>query len=129
MKVRLRKDNGMEKAKAGDVINATPAHAAFLIRYGWADPVSDMERVETPEKPEKIISDILPGVEGGPAPYRVIPDRREAIRWAVENHKDGDLILLCGKGHEDYQIIGHEKIHTDEREIVAELLKEREERK
>ena len=81
------------------------------------------------EKPEAIISDILPGVEGGPAPYRVIPDRREAIRWAVENHKDGDLILLCGKGHEDYQIIGHEKIHMDEREIVAELLKEREERK
>ena len=57
MKVRLRKDNGMEKAKAGDVINATPAHAAFLIRYGWADPVSDMERVETPEKPEKILKE------------------------------------------------------------------------
>jgi len=81
------------------------------------------------EQPEKIIEDILPGVEGGPAPYRVIPDRREAIRWAVENHKDGDLILLCGKGHEDYQIVGHEKIHMDEREIVAEILKEREERK
>ena len=81
------------------------------------------------EQPEKIIEDILPGVEGGPAPYRVIPDRREAIRWAVENHEDGDLILLCGKGHEDYQIVGHEKIHMDEREIVAEILKEREERK
>ena len=47
----------MEKAKAGDVINATPAHAALLIRYGWADPVSDMERVETPEKPEKIMKE------------------------------------------------------------------------
>ena len=47
----------------------------------------------------------------------------------MENHEDGDLILLCGKGHEDYQIVGHEKIHMDEREIVAEILKEREERK
>ena len=81
------------------------------------------------EEPEAIIRDILPGVEGRPTPYTVIPDRREAIRWAVENHRDGDLILLCGKGHEDYQIIGHEKIHMDEREIVAELLREREERK
>ena len=81
------------------------------------------------EDPEAIIADILPGVEGCPTPYAVIPDRREAIRWAIENHRDGDLILLCGKGHEDYQIIGHEKIHMDEREIVADILREREERK
>ena len=81
------------------------------------------------EDPGAIIADILPGVEGGPAPYRVIPDRTEAIRWAVENHCAGDLILLCGKGHEDYQIIGHDRIHMDEREIVADILREREERK
>ena len=80
------------------------------------------------EDPMAIIADILPGIEGQPTPYTVIPDRREAIRWAIENHEDGDLILLCGKGHEDYQIIGHEKIHMDEREIVAEILKERKER-
>ena len=54
MKVRLRKDNGMEKAKAGDVINAAPAHAAFLIRYGWADPVTVREQIETPETPKTI---------------------------------------------------------------------------
>ena len=59
----------------------------------------------------------------------MICDRPEAIRWAIENHQTGDLILLCGKGHEDYQIIGHEKIHMDEREIVAEILRERKERK
>ena len=51
MKVRMRKNNGMEKAKAGDVIEATPAHAAFLIRYGWADPVTIREQIVTPEKP------------------------------------------------------------------------------
>ena len=50
MKVRLLKDNGMEKAKAGDVITASPAHAAFLIRYGWAEPAPVREQMETPEK-------------------------------------------------------------------------------
>ena len=50
MKVRLLRDNGMEKAKAGDVINVSPAHGAFLIRFGWAEPVTIREQVETPEK-------------------------------------------------------------------------------
>ena len=81
------------------------------------------------EEPMAIIEEILPGLRQGTTPYTVICDRREAIRWAVENHQKGDLILLCGKGHEDYQIIGHEKIHMDEREIVAELLQERKDRK
>ena len=81
------------------------------------------------EDPEAIIADILPGLQGSKTPYTVICDRPSAIRWAIENHQEGDLILLCGKGHEDYQIIGHEKIHMDEREIVAEILREREERK
>ncbi len=77
------------------------------------------------ERPEDIIDEILPGVRKGPAPYTVIPDRVEAIRWAIDHHEPGDVILLCGKGHEDYQIIGHTKIHMDEREIVADWLKER----
>ena len=77
------------------------------------------------ERPEDIIEEILPGVKQGRAPYKVICDRVEAIRWAIENHRVGDVILLCGKGHEDYQIIGHEKIHMDEREIVAEELRRR----
>ncbi len=54
MKVKLRRDNGMEKAKAGDVIEATPAHADFLIRFGWADPVTVREQIETPEEPKII---------------------------------------------------------------------------
>jgi len=80
------------------------------------------------EKPEDIIAEILPGVRETKTPYTVICDRPAAIRWAIENHQDGDLILLCGKGHEDYQIIGREKIHMDEREIVADILRERAER-
>lgn len=54
MKVRLIRDNGMEKAKAGDVIETTPAHAAFLIRFRWADPVTVREQIETPEEPKII---------------------------------------------------------------------------
>ena len=50
MKVRLIRDNGMEKAKAGDVITTSPAHAAFLIRYGWAEPVTVREQIVTPEE-------------------------------------------------------------------------------
>lgn len=77
------------------------------------------------EDPMSIIEEILPGVREGKAPYKVICDRPSAIRWAIDHHEPDDVILLCGKGHEDYQIIGHEKIHMDEREIVAEHLAER----
>ena len=52
MKVRLLRDNGMEKAKAGDVINVSPAHGAFLLRFGWAEPVTVREQIETPEEPK-----------------------------------------------------------------------------
>ena len=75
------------------------------------------------EDPAAIIRDILPGMQGIKTPYTVIENRREAIFWAVQNAKPGDIILLAGKGHETYQIIGHEKLHFDEREIVAEALK------
>ena len=44
----------MEKAKAGDIITVAPAHAAFLIRYGWAEPVTVREQIETPEEPKII---------------------------------------------------------------------------
>ncbi len=58
---------------------------------------------------------------------RCLPsNRRDAIFYAVLHAQPGDTIVLCGKGHEDYQVIGHEKLHFDEREIVAEALKERE---
>ncbi len=77
------------------------------------------------EKPMDIIQEILPGLKKGRASSKVICDRKAAIRWAIDNAGPGDVILLAGKGHEDYQVIGHQKIHMDEREIVAEYLKER----
>ena len=75
------------------------------------------------EEPKAIIDDILPGLDGLDIPYEVIVNRKEAIFYAVQNARPGDTIVLAGKGHEDYQIIGHEKHHFDEREIVAEALK------
>ncbi|MGI5892998.1 MAG: UDP-N-acetylmuramoyl-L-alanyl-D-glutamate--2,6-diaminopimelate ligase [Candidatus Merdivicinus sp.] len=77
------------------------------------------------EDPDAIIAEILPGVENHGTPYAVIPNRKEAIFRAIADAQPGDTIVLCGKGHEDYQIIGHEKFHFDEREIVAEALEAR----
>lgn len=77
------------------------------------------------EAPSAIIADILEGIEFSKTPYKVIEDRTEAIAYAVENAKPDDVIILAGKGHETYQIVGTEKHHMDEREIVAEILEKR----
>jgi UDP-N-acetylmuramoyl-L-alanyl-D-glutamate--2,6-diaminopimelate ligase len=58
-------------------------------------------------------------VENG---YCMEVDRRAAIRMALRSARPGDLILIAGKGHEDYQILGHEKIHFDDREVAREEL-------
>lgn len=79
------------------------------------------------EEPDAIIADILAGMKGKHTPVKVIADRPEAIRWAIDNHRSGDVIVLAGKGHEDYQVVGHEKHHMDEREIVAEHLRKEKE--
>ena len=76
------------------------------------------------EEPEAIIRDILTGLEGSSVKYEVVTDRREAIHYALKIAEKGDIIVLAGKGHEDYQILaGGKHIHFDEREVVAEGLK------
>ena len=77
------------------------------------------------EEPEAIIADILKGLGKTKTPYDVITDRREAICHAIDTHRSGDVIVLAGKGHETYQIVGKTKYHMDEREIVAEHLLKR----
>ena len=81
------------------------------------------------EQPEAIVAEILAGMDESRANMQVIVDRPKAIEWAIEHHQPGDVIVLAGKGHEDYQVIGKTKIHMDEREIVAEILNRRRERK
>ena len=73
------------------------------------------------ERPEDILRDILKGVDKE-KPYRVIPDRREAICYAVKTARAGDAVILAGKGHETYEIRGAERLEFSEREIVRDLL-------
>ncbi len=76
------------------------------------------------EEPGAIIRDIMAGIENNAVPVTVIENRIEAIRWAVSHALPGDTILLAGKGHETYQIVGEDILHLDEREIVAQALQE-----
>ncbi len=77
------------------------------------------------EDPAAIIADILAGLTDSTTPYTVVENRSEAIRFAIANAQPGDTILLAGKGHETYQILGTGTIHLDEREVVAESLAEK----
>ena len=76
------------------------------------------------EEPMDIINDILVGVHKADGAYVTIPDRKEAIAYCMKNAQDGDIIVLAGKGHEDYQEICGVKHHMDERELIADIIKE-----
>jgi len=104
-----------DKGKRPLMGSAAAKHSDFVI------VTSDNPRTEDPQA---IIEDILPGVEGERKPYVVIPNRKEAIFYSILHAQPGDVIVLAGKGHEDYQVIGTEKYHFDEREIVAEAVAE-----
>lgn len=74
------------------------------------------------EDPHTIIEDIVSVMTISSEKYRVIVDRREAINFAIKHAKPGDTIVIAGKGHETYQIIGNEKRHFDDREVVQKLI-------
>lgn len=77
------------------------------------------------EEPEKIINEIWKGIRETNFPHGKllrIPDRREALRKSLELARPGDGILIAGKGHEDYQIIGKEKFHFSDQEVLKEIL-------
>ncbi len=76
------------------------------------------------EEPMDIIADIVTGIAPTGGEYIKIPDRKEAIRYAIENGKPGDIVVLAGKGHEDYQEIRGEKHPMDERVLIKEILQE-----
>ncbi|NJR21988.1 MAG: UDP-N-acetylmuramoyl-L-alanyl-D-glutamate--2,6-diaminopimelate ligase [Richelia sp. CSU_2_1] len=76
------------------------------------------------EDPQRILQDILTGIPASVTPT-VTADRAAAIRTAILNAKPGDGVLIAGKGHEDYQILGTEKVHFDDREQAREALKAR----
>lgn len=76
------------------------------------------------EEPMDIIDDILVGVHKGPGKYETIPDRKEAIRYCMKHAGKGDIVILAGKGHEDYQEIRGVKHHMDERDLIREIIEE-----
>ncbi len=74
------------------------------------------------EDPEKILAEVEAGIRKTGKPYRKIADRRGAIHEAIAEASSNDLVLIAGKGHEDYQIIGSEVFHFDDKEVAREAL-------
>lgn len=90
----------------------------------WVIVTSDNPRTEDPER---IIDEILPGLRETPVPpSRILKvvSREEALRKALQIARPGDFLLVAGKGHEDYQILGKRKIHFSDQEILRKLLGE-----
>jgi UDP-N-acetylmuramoyl-L-alanyl-D-glutamate--2,6-diaminopimelate ligase len=77
------------------------------------------------ERPEAIVDAILPGLDAVSAQYQVELDRAVAIEKAILSAAAGDVVLVAGKGHEDYQIVGAEKRHFDDREQARAALAKR----
>ncbi|HOB12159.1 MAG TPA: UDP-N-acetylmuramoyl-L-alanyl-D-glutamate--2,6-diaminopimelate ligase [Syntrophomonadaceae bacterium] len=78
------------------------------------------------EDPQAIIDDILPGLNRvETSRYAVVPDRREAIRHAINIAKSGDLVVIAGKGHETYQLVMGQVLDFDDRIVAAEMIKEK----
>ena len=77
------------------------------------------------EEPEDIIADIKIGIEKTDGKYVEICDRKEAIAYAIDHGEPGDIVVLAGKGHEDYQEIKGVKYPMDERNLIADILRER----
>jgi UDP-N-acetylmuramoyl-L-alanyl-D-glutamate--2,6-diaminopimelate ligase len=74
------------------------------------------------EDPLKILDEIEVGLKQTNSKYVKNPDRREAIYEAIKSAGAGDLVLIAGKGHETYQIIGGDKFHFDDREVARDAL-------
>ena len=81
------------------------------------------------EDPQAIIEDIKTGIRRTGGSYVEIPSRKEAIAWVIRRGRPGDIIVLAGKGHEDYQLIKGKKYPMDERVLIREILEEDRQRK
>jgi UDP-N-acetylmuramoyl-L-alanyl-D-glutamate--2,6-diaminopimelate ligase len=77
------------------------------------------------EDPLEILREIEIGLKKGTAPYKIVPDRHQAIESAVGTAEEGDVVIIAGKGHEDYQIIGSQVIPFDDRKLARDLIRKR----
>ena len=94
------------------------------IACGMADHVIFTNDNPRTENPDSIIEMMLAGVKDC-SNYEVVKDRRSAIEVAFSKSVPGDVLLIAGKGHEDYQIIGKTKYHYSDREVAMELTGDR----
>ena len=76
------------------------------------------------EDPDAIIADIIPGIDPTGCEYTVEHDRRRGIKKALREWKSGDTVIIAGKGHETYQIIGTVKTHFDDRETAMQIIEQ-----
>ena len=74
------------------------------------------------EEPQDIINDIIVGVKKGAGEYVEIIERKDAIKYCIDYAEEGDVIVIAGKGHEDYQEIKGIKYHMDDRELISDIL-------
>lgn len=102
-----------DRKKRAPMGEAAALHSDFVIL------TSDNPRTEDPQQ---ILDDAEVGLKRHTTPYLKIADRREAIHSAIHKARTGDVVIIAGKGHEDYQIIGKETIHFDDREVAGEAL-------
>jgi UDP-N-acetylmuramoyl-L-alanyl-D-glutamate--2,6-diaminopimelate ligase len=77
------------------------------------------------EDPQQIIAAIVAGINGKTS-YTTIPDRRQAIEQAIALAQSQDTVVIAGKGHEDYHIIGQQRLYFDDREVARAALQQRE---
>ncbi len=103
-----------DRTKRPEMAKIATSHASLSIF------TSDNPRTEPPQQ---ILQEMVKGVTDLTARHITIEDRREAIRTAILFAKAGDVVLVAGKGHEKYQIIGHEKFHFSDHEVVQEMIK------
>lgn len=104
-----------DKTKRPKMVNAVAAKSDFMIL------TSDNPRHEAVEE---IAKDTLPAIEKCGVPFHYEPDRYKAIKWAIEHCESGDVLLLAGKGHEDYQVLDFGTVYFDEKVIVKNFIEE-----
>jgi UDP-N-acetylmuramoyl-L-alanyl-D-glutamate--2,6-diaminopimelate ligase len=102
-----------DRSKRAPMARAACAHS------DWVIATSDNPRTEDPHA---ILRDVAPGLSGR---HEVIPDRRAAIRRAIELAERDDVVVIAGKGHEDYQIVGRQKFPFDDRVEARSALEAR----
>ncbi len=104
---------GDRDRKKRPLLGEAATHADFAI------VTSDNPRTEPPQS---IIEDIVAGFPIGFSQFHIEPDRRRAIEFALSEAREGDCVLIAGKGHESVQIVGTERLPFDDREVVRQLL-------